>query len=161
MKSARAILEARARALAAPLAADVEARPADALPILQFAVGDEVMAVAVSSVLALVHVATITPLPRATDPVLGVMAWRGRPLAVLTVGARASSGKPNRVVVLGQGMRAAAGLLVDELDDIRVVMRDSLSAPPASRAGRSLGITADAVLVLDADALILAARSEP
>ena len=161
MKDPRLVLEERARALAVPLADADDALGADALPILLFAVGDETMGVPVSSVVALVHVASITPLPRATDPVLGVMAWRGRPLSVLTIGARMSSERPNRVVVLGTGARATAGLLVDELDDIRVVERGSLSAAPAARAATSLGVTGDAVLVLDADALVRAARTEP
>ncbi len=161
MKTPREVLEARARALAKPLAFTDDASEADALPILQFNVADQQFAVPVQSVVALVNVALITPLPRATDPVLGVMAWRGRPLAVLTLGTRLSTDTPNRVIVLGTGVRATAGLLVDELDDIRVVARSSLAPSSSQRAALALGITTDAVLVLDADALIQTARTEP
>lgn len=161
MKDPRAVLQARARALAKPVVFEDDASAADALPILQFNVGDEMVAVPVSSVVALVNVALVTPLPRASDPVLGVMAWRGRPLAVLTLGTRLSTTTPNRVIVLGTGVRATAGLLVDDLDDIRVVERSSLAPSSGRRAALALGVTTDAVLVLDADALVRTARTEP
>jgi chemotaxis signal transduction protein len=161
VKTPREVLEARARALAKPLVLRDEASEADALPILQFHVADQKYAVPVESVVALVNVALITPLPRATDPVFGAMAWRGRPLAVLTLGTRPSTDAANRVIVLGTGVRATAGLLVDDLDDIRVVGRSSLAPSSSQRAALSLGVTTDAVLVLDADALIGTVRTAP
>lgn len=158
--SRRAVLEARARILARPIATDDVVHDLDALPILIFAVGEERMAIPVSSIVALVRVTSVTPLPRALAPVYGVMPWRGRPLTALSVGTRSTGSAPSGAVVLGDAHRASAALLVDDFDDIAIVGRSTLTSASGSRAAMSLGITEDAVLVLDADALIREARSD-
>ena len=157
-----ALLAERARALATPRCEPDEAVVADRLPILIFAIGDAQLAVPLASIVAIVRPGKVTPLPRAIPPVYGVSAWHGRALTVLTIGADiASDLAEQRLIVLGDGRRAAVGLLVDAVDETRIVARSSLSiAEGGARVAMSLGMTDDAVLVLDADAMLNTARPE-
>jgi chemotaxis signal transduction protein len=156
-----AILAARARILAAPRMA-LDQSPKDRLDILIFSIGTARLAMPLGSVIGIVRTAIVTPLPRAVAPVYGVTAWRGRPLTVLSLGgALAGNETERRVLVLGDARRAVAGLMVDSADETRVVARSELSALPAGPRGTpALGMTTDAVLVIDADALLNAARNE-
>ena len=159
----QALLDVRAKALAKPLALHDASLADDELNILTFLVGDEQLAIPLGSIVAIVRTTVVTPLPRAVAPVYGVTAWRGRPLTVLSVGgATRANDAQARLIVLGDGRRAVVGLLADAVDDSRLVRRSSLS--PARMGGRghfALGVTDDAVLVLDADVMLNAARPEP
>ena len=157
------LLAARAVALARPLAEHDEATLADQLEVLVFRVGEERLALALASIVAIVRVSAVTPLPRAVAPVHGVTAWRGRPLTVLWLGAGRAIAEPaHRLVVLGDGRRAVLGLLVDAIDDTVVVTRSTLlPATTGARGAFALGISSDALLVLDPDAMLNAARPEP
>jgi chemotaxis signal transduction protein len=158
----RAVLEARARRLAKPLDAVDEGAAEDQLDILVFLVGEEQLAIPVSSIVAIVRAGVITPLPRATPPVYGVTAWRGRPLTVLTLnGDRGANDADGRLIVLGDGRRALVALRSDTADDTRLVQK-SLLTPSAGgpRSAYALGATPDGVLVLDPGLLIHAARRE-
>jgi chemotaxis signal transduction protein len=158
----RAILEARAGRLAKPLALFDEAAAEDEIDILVFLVGDEQLAIPVSAIVAIVRAGSITPLPRATQPVYGVTAWRGRPLTVLTLnGDRGANDADGRLIVLGDGRRALVALRSDTADDTRLVHK-SLLTPSAGglRSAYALGATPDGVLVLDPGLLIHAARRE-
>lgn len=159
----QALLHVRAKALAKPLAFHDASAAEDELNILTFLVGDEQLAIPLGSIVAIVRTTAVTPLPRAVAPVYGVTAWRGRPLTVLSVGgANRANDSQARLIVLGDGRRAVVGLLADAVDDSRLVRRSSLS--PARAGGRGLfamGVTDDAVLVLDADVMLNAARPEP
>jgi len=161
--SRQALLDSRARALAKPLVLHDEGAAEDEMDVLTFQVGDEQLGIPLASIVAIVRASSVTPLPRAVAPVHGVTAWRGRPLTVLSVGGVATaSDAGRRLIVLGDGRRAAVGLLADGVDDTRVVSRSTLS--PARGGARGLfamGVTEDAVLVLDADAMLKAARPEP
>lgn len=164
--SKQALLAERARALATPRAAHDNAAAADMMDVLVFVIGDERLAMPLASIVAIIRAAVVSPLPHAVAPVYGVSAWRGRPLTVLnllSVGAKGSSqDAESRLVVLGDGRRAAVGLLVDSVDATRVVARSALSpAHAGARREMAMGVTDDAVLVLDAEALLNAARSEP
>ena len=159
----RAILDARARVLARPRESFDDDAAADQFDVLVFAIGDERLAMPLASIVAIIRAGVVTPLPRAVAPVYGVTAWRGRPLTVLSVGANASADNPERrLIVLGDERRAAVGLLADAVDETRVVAHSALSpAPSGGRRAMVMGMTDDAVLVLDAGALLNAARSEP
>ena len=158
-----ALLEKRARVLAAPRAVHDDASVADMMDVLVFLIGDERLAMPLASIVAIIRAAVVTPLPRAVAPVYGVTAWRGRPLTVLSVGAKAASGEAlSRLIVLGDGRRAVVGLLADSVDETRVIARSALSpAQAGARRAMTIGVTGDAVLVLDADAMLNAARPEP
>jgi len=159
----QALLGARAKALAKPRALHDASAAEDEMDVLMFLVGDERLAIPLGSIVAIVRTTAVTPLPRVVAPVYGVTAWRGRPLTVLSVGGSPSAKDSQcRLIVLGDGRRAVVGLLADTVDDTRVVRRSALS--PARGGARGLfamGVTEDAVLVLDADALLNAARPEP
>lgn len=158
-----ALLAARAVALARPLAEQDEATLADQLEVLVFRVGDERLGLALGAIVAIVRVSVVTPLPRAVAPVHGVTAWRGRPLTVLSLGGGRAIAEPgDRLIVLGDGRRAVVGLLVDGIDDTVVVKRSTLApATAGARGAFALGISGDALLVLDSDAMLNAARPEP
>lgn len=158
-----AILEARARTLAKPLVAHDASAADDELDVLTFLVGDERLAIPLDSIVAIVRSSVVTPLPRAVAPVYGVTAWRGRPLTVLSVGERSAQTNPeSRLIVLGDARRAVVGLLADAVDDTRLVRRSALSAARGGARGLfAMGMTDDAVLVLDAEAMLNAARPEP
>ena len=152
----RSLLAERARVLATPRAQHDPAAAADKTDVLVFIVGTERLALPLESIVGVMRGAIIAPLPRAVAPVFGVSAWRGRPLTVLSLGARAaSSGTESRLIVLGSGRRAAVGLLTDSIDDTRVVSRSALTPALAGpRRHLAIGVTDDAVLVLDADLLL-------
>lgn len=154
------VLQRRARALAIPRVERDAAAEADLMPVLVFQIGDERLAMPLSSIVAIIRASVVTPLPRAVAPVYGVTAWRGRPLTVLSVGTRAKrSDTETRLIVLGDGRRAVVGLLADAVDDTRMVARSSLvPAQEGARRAIALGVTDDATLVLDADAMLDAAR---
>ena len=163
MTSDNELLARRARELAKPRQVVDAAAAADEMDVLVFIIGDERLAMPLGSIVAIIRAAVVTPLPRAVAPVYGVTAWRGRPLTVLSVGAKAASHDADtRLIVLGDGRRAVVGLLADSVDETRVVARSKLT-PTVSGARRSMamGMTDDAVLVLDAEAMLNAARPEP
>ena len=150
------ILRRRARALARAAVVTSEDAVADQLHLLVVSVEGERMALPMDRIAAISRASVPAPLPRAVAPVYGVAVWRGRPLTVLSL----SDGEPvvgpdSRFVVLGDSRRADVALLVDEVDDVRVVARSSLTAASAStRRVALLGITTDAVLVVDAASLV-------
>jgi len=163
MTSDNELLARRAREVAKPREVVDAAAAADEMDVLVFIIGDERLAMPLGSIVAIIRAAVVTPLPRAVAPVYGVTAWRGRPLTVLSVGAKAASHDADtRLIVLGDGRRAVVGLLADSVDETRVVARSKLT-PTVSGARRSMamGMTDDAVLVLDAEAMLNAARPEP
>ena len=159
----QALLEARAKILAKPRALHDASAAEDEMDVLVFLVGDERLSIPLVSIVSIVRATVVTPLPRAVAPVLGVASWRGRPITVLPVGAGISvKDAQRRLIVLGDGHRTILGLLVDAVDDARVVRKSALSPALGGARGRfAMGVTEDAVLVLDAEALFNAARPEP
>lgn len=157
------LLASRARELAKPRKVHDPAAAADMMDVLVFAIGDELLAMPLGSIVAIIRAAVVTPLPSAVAPVYGVTAWRGRPLTVLSVGAKAASHDADtRLIVLGDGRRAVVGLLADSVDETRVVARSELSpALVGARRSMAMGMTDDGILVLDAEAMLNAARPEP
>ncbi len=150
------ILLRRARALARVPVVSSEDAAADQLHLLVVSVDGERMALPIDRIAAISRASVPAPLPRAVAPVYGVAVWRGRPLTVLSIGqGEPVIGPDSRFVVLGDARRADVALLVDEVDDVRVVGRGSLTAAsPGTRRVAILGITEDAMLVVDSASLV-------
>ena len=151
----QAILNARARVLARPVAAEEQGGD-DVLHLVFFQVGDEQLAMPLTSVVAIARPSRIAPLPRAVQPVYGVTAWRGRPLTVLSLsGARPAITGDTRLLVLGTGTRVALAVVVDVVHDVGRTSASGLA--PAGMGPRhryTLGITPDGLLVVSGDALL-------
>ena len=161
VRSAQAILEARARALAKPVATNESADVANSMEALVCFIGTERYAVALHSITAIARITSITPLPQTVPPVFGVTAWRGRPITLLSLEANVPAlDDSSRILVLGAGRRAAFALLVTAVDETAVIDRAALVPVSSARAALSAGVTADGILLLDAEALINSARAE-
>lgn len=155
---ARQVLEERARALARPAAPP----PAgDTLELMTFAFDNEVYALESRYVTAVFRLTDLSPLPGARPPVFGVTSWRGELLTILDLRAAlglsvAALNDLSRVIVLGKD-RPAFGILADAARDlVTLPAREVLDPPDGIAAQREYlrGVTADAVLVLDAVKLL-------
>ena len=154
------ILRSRARQLAKPIASN--AGLADRIDAVSFSLGRERYAIDARYVFAVFRLASLTPLPGARPPVAGVTPWRGDVLTVLDIRGLVGISVTAlddlaRVIVIGND-RPELGLLADRIDDPLQLAAGSvhpLSADRASRASEILrGVTSDAVVVLDAPALL-------
>jgi len=154
----RALLEERARVLARPVASPLAG---DALELMTFALANEVYAVESRYVAAVFQLIALSPLPGAEPPVFGVTAWRGELLTILDL--RAALGLSvttlndlSRVIVLGEA-RPAFGVLVDAVRELVTLPASEVRDPPEGVAAKReylRGVTAEAVLVLDAGVLL-------
>lgn len=152
------MLEERARALARPA---VPPSAGDTLELITFALADEVYAIESRCVLALVPLADLSPLPGAEPPVFGVTVWRGGLLTILDLRrvlglSVAALNDLSRLIVLGEN-RPAFGILADAVHDLVALPTSAVRQPPEGVAARReylRGVTADAVLVLDAERLL-------
>ena len=154
----RAILEARARALARRLD---DAAPQAGVEMLSFSLAREQFAIPSRYVFAVFPLAELVPLPGATPPVVGLTRWRGDVLTILDLrrlianvtGALDDLG---RVIVVGDTY-PHFGILADVVRDMVMIEPSALHRVPDGRRGESrmlLGITTDAVHVIDAPALM-------
>jgi purine-binding chemotaxis protein CheW len=156
-EAARAILEARAGALAR-----VPPAPPDAdavLTVITFALGGESYAVEARFVRRVVRIGDVnlTPIPGTPDILAGVLNLGGEILAVFDLGrlcglSRTARTGPNRILVLGTDSDEF-GLLVETASEVCPLRIDAILDPPASfeGLGRSMlrGVTADALIILD------------
>ncbi|MEP6689546.1 MAG: chemotaxis protein CheW [Gemmatimonadaceae bacterium] len=159
-EKAKEVLAARARELAAiPPALE----RGDSIEVIEFLLAGERYALETGALIEVFRLADLTTLPGAESPVLGLTAWRGRLLRVLDL--RAALNVPTTalndlayVLVLGTD-RAAFGVLADTMLDVRVMDRTAVQEPAeglaASRAALR-GVTADALMVIDASHLVRA-----
>jgi purine-binding chemotaxis protein CheW len=158
---ARDLLARRARHLARPLAErELTASEGDAASLLVIRVGAERIGVPLDHIIEVHRSTSLTSIPGAALPVLGVIAWRGRVLTVLDI-AHDRNGPSvlsdtTRILVLGQ-RRASFGIVADDVEDVQdVALGDTASlddvAPTRSEFVR--GVMADALIVLDVAALI-------
>jgi purine-binding chemotaxis protein CheW len=156
---ARALLEERARALARPPAATSDA---GVLHLVTFALANERYGIEARHVRAVARLSDYTPVPGAPDFLLGVMNLRGEVLAVVDLrkflgAAVRGVSDLSRVLVLGAD-RAEFGILADEAHEVRPLAADAVLDPPASVAGIGreylLGVTADALIILDGAVLL-------
>jgi purine-binding chemotaxis protein CheW len=158
--TARTILQERARQLARPLAHIVAASAASATSVLVATLGDERVSIDLDHIIEVHRAAVLTPIPGARTPVIGVIPWRGRVLTVLDI-AHSRTGPitmtdATRILVIGQ-RTAAVGILADDVDDVDDLnTHNAIPVEHVSPARREFvrGVTSDAVVVLDAAALI-------
>lgn len=161
----RALLEERARRLAQPLAAPA---PADTLELVTFTLANETYAVESRYVVQVFKLADLSVFPGAVAPLFGVTAWRGdlltildlRPVLGLSVGALNDL---STVIVLARvGERGLFGILADTVRGV-VTLPAAAVRDPAQVADRTYirGITGDAVLVLEARALLDLGGTQP
>ena len=154
----RAVLEQRARLLARPAAPPPSG---DTLELITFTLANETYALESRYVLEVFRLADLSPLPGAEPPVRGVTGWRGglltildlRPVLGLSV---AALNDLSRVIVLGEN-RAAFGILADAVRDVVTLPASEVREPPEGVAAQRMylrGITGEAVLVLEARALL-------
>jgi len=151
-----AILVERARTLARPLGDALGARD-DALTLaaLVVRVGASTYAVPLAEVVEILPAGRIAPLPGASSPVVGVVAWRGRVLAVRALHASVGGATDARPVVVVGDARTPLALVVDAVDEIRplgAVAATDNESTDASTAP-TIGVTPDAIAVLDVPAL--------
>jgi purine-binding chemotaxis protein CheW len=149
----RSVLEARARALATPVTDRGEeiAAAEGSLAVLVFRRGGEHFAVPLDGVVDVRREVSITPLPGVRTPVVGVTTWRGRVLTVVDVGSGSATPKTTQLIVVGEE-RASYGICSDETLETRLVpadVRGRQTGFVSATAIPTLGLTADAVLVLD------------
>jgi purine-binding chemotaxis protein CheW len=161
-EAARAILDARARALARVPAAATD--PAAVLNVVIFAMGGEPHAIEARFVRRVIRLdsACLTPIP-GTPPVLaGVINLEGEILAVFDLPqapglSRVAPSVRSRILVLGTD-DDEMGLIADAAEEVRPLRIDAIHEPPASLGdlGRGIlrGVTAEALIVIDGASLL-------
>lgn len=155
---AQGVLASRARALARPPAREVARGQ---LQLLTFSLGGERYAIELRHVVEVFRLSSLSPLPRAAAPTLGLTAWRGELLPVLDL--RQILGLPARglddlgfAIVLGDE-RAPIAVLGDAVNEVLSTARERVRPAPEGVAVHRdyvRGITEDAQLVLDAERLL-------
>jgi len=156
-EQASALLDSRARALAR-VEATPEAEDPNTFDALAFVIADETYALSVRVVRTVLPSVDVVSVPLAPEVLVGVANLRGEVLPVfdlarlLGLAPAARSNGSAKVVVIGEERQEMA-IVVDGLLDVRRVAPASLgelgSASPLVR-----GITPDALLVLDEDAVL-------
>ena len=160
--SPRTVLQERARQLARPLTTvgNRDASGTNATSVLVAKLGDERASIALDHIIEVYQSGELTPVPGAQAPVVGLIAWRGRVLTVLDIAHTRS--RPiavtdaTRILVIGQ-RTASFGIIADEVEDVQELnTQDAVPIENISPSRRELvlGMTADALVVLDAAALI-------
>lgn len=157
--AARAVLRARAQRLArAPATQSTDA----SVDVLEFGLASERYALLAGKVHDVQPLRELTPLP-CTPPFLrGLVNIRGRLVPVIDL--KKFFGLPergitdlHRVLLLRNG-EAEIGLLADTIEGVFALGTHGIQPPPATLAGIAAeyitGVTADRLVVLDADAII-------
>lgn len=154
----RAILEARARALAV----EPPAAPGPGFETLAFMLAREDYALATNWVREVFPLREFAPLPGTPDFVLGIIHVRGRIVSVLDLGKFfelpvQGLSDLNKVIVLGDG-KMEFGILADAIVGVRRILHADLQAPLPTltgiRAEYLLGITRQRQVVLDGHKLL-------
>lgn len=154
--ASRQVLEARARALAHP----VEPARREKVRLLGFGLSGERYAFELSAVLEVFRPRTLSRLPGANTPLLGLTAWRGELVAVLDLRQMLGLGSEppgdlRFAMVLGSGGTAVA-VPADLVDELLELDPEELRAPAEGVAMRRelvRGVTPDARVMLDAERL--------
>lgn len=152
------VLAERARSLARPA---LTPPAGDVLELITFALANEVYALESRYVVAVFQLTDLSPLPGAEPPMFGATAWRGELLTILDLRrvlslSTAALNDLCRVIVLGEE-RPVFGILADAVRELVTLPAAGVRQPTEGIAtgGEYLrGITADAVLVLDAAKLL-------
>ncbi|SIP86870.1 CheW protein [Aromatoleum tolulyticum] len=154
----RAILEARARALAA----GAPAEPGASIEVLEFTLANERYAIESSWVSEVVPLRELTPLPGTPAFVLGIIHLRGEVISVLDL--KKFFELPDRglsdldkAIVLDDGAMQFA-ILADAIVGVRRLLLDDVQPPLPTltdvRADYLLGITRQSEVVLDGRKLL-------
>lgn len=154
-----AVLDARARALARPLAPEV--RSGLLLELVHFRAGEQDYALETRYVLEVLRVPEqLVPLPGAPELLRGLTLLHGEALAVVELAplfGRPAPTTSGPVLVVGPG-RPELGVRADRVEEVRVLARDSLLPPPPGLDERErtlvAGISRDGIIVLEAEALL-------
>ncbi len=161
---AKAVMDARARALARPSAQ--APRAGETIEVVTFDLANERYGIETRHVKEVVRLADFTPVPGAPDFLVGVTNLRGEIVAVVdlrTFLGLAGRGLTDlsRVVVLG-GERAELGVLADAAHEVTTLRADEVLEPPewVAGVGREYlrGVTPGALIVLDGAVLLGDAR---
>lgn len=156
---ARELLEERARLLARPL---LRPSPEAMLEVLVFSVGRERYAIGAQHVREVVRLIDFTAVPGLPAHFLGVTVLRGELLPIvdlrqLFTGPTVGVSDLSRVIVLG-APAPELGLLADEAHALVELPVAQVLEPPARAGGINreliLGVTCDALIVLDAPKLL-------
>jgi purine-binding chemotaxis protein CheW len=154
-----ALLDERARALARPLERHTQAGPL--LELVHFRSGEQDYALETRFVLEVLRAPEqLVPLPGAPEPLRGLTLLHGEVLAVVALAplfGRTAPTTPGPVLVVGAG-RPELGLRADAVEEVRLLARDTLLAPPPALGAqeRTLvsGISRDGIIVLEGEALL-------
>ena len=154
-----AVLQERARRLARP---PQPPEPEDTIELIEFTLGTETYGLEAARVRELFRLGAHSSLPGAEPPIGGVAAHRGSLITLLQIRPllglpEANPGIEPRVLVI-DASPAPVGLLVDDVLDLRRVVGSTLrpaeSVASARVSGLLMGITNDATIVLDVDAIL-------
>lgn len=155
----RAVLLARARALAQPVAS---ARDGTSLQVLVFRLAHERYAVDIDAVREVCPLKSLTPLPGVPDFVMGIVNLRGHVVSVLDL--KRFFGLPeagltdmNKIVLLADE-NMEFGLLADAVTGVLMVDSEALAQTSLplndARLPYLKGVTADHLILLDARQLL-------
>jgi purine-binding chemotaxis protein CheW len=97
-------------------------------------------AVPVENVREIVRVRPITPIPRVSSCVRGVISLRGEIIQVIDLRLRlglapGAAAKTNRIVVVQAEDGRVAGVLVDEVREVLRASESAIGSPPAGEVG--------------------------
>lgn len=137
------------------------------LEAITFSLANEIYAIETRYVLEVFRLRDLAPLPGAESSVCGVTAWRGELLTVLDLRGMlglsiAALNDLSRVIVLS-GNQTTFGILADAVRDLVTLSAAAVREPSDGVAAHRTylrGITGDALLVLDANALLTLAGAQ-
>lgn len=155
----RGLLAQRARDLARPVTMPT---PEERLPLVRFSLGGESWSLDARYAWDVFHLSELALLPGSGPPVVGLTPWRGTILTLFDLrpmlGVQAEGlSNLDHVIVVGEA-RPELGVLADAVEElIEVDPRDVGPLPEGAAGSRELvlGVTPDALVVLDARALLL------
>ena len=106
------------------------------LTYVLFRLGPEQYALPVSSVVSVVRYQQPTPVPRASEEVLGVVNLRGRVLPVVDLGRRFGrsvfEASPSSRVVVAESAAGSVGVAVDSASEVVTFTEDEIKPVPES-----------------------------
>jgi purine-binding chemotaxis protein CheW len=108
--------------------------------LLTFSVAETPYAVPVESVREIVRIRPITPIPRASSDVRGVISLRGEIIQVVDLRLRlglpaAEITRSSRIVVIHADDERVAGILVDAVNEVLRVTEEAILPPAAGEMG--------------------------
>jgi purine-binding chemotaxis protein CheW len=157
---ARQIMDERARALARPPMAEPD--PGDRIRVVTFALGGERYAIETRYVREIIRMAQVTPMPGVPDHFIGLMNLRGEILPLVDlcrffgIGRTALADAPWAIVLGDDGadLGAPVAAMQDTLELPVAGLLKPIDTAPNQPADCRLGITENALIVIDGAALL-------